>query len=122
MLTSKLKNDLKKQLLDDRQEVLRKIDRLRSSVIMDYEKGDEDEVDLERATTLGRIQELEQRLLSIDHALQRIAQGQYGLCQNCGGEIAAERLEVMPETTLCLTCKASGEHPAKPGYVISSFE
>lgn len=42
-------------------------------------------------------------------ALERIENGTYGVCTRCGAQIAAERLEAMPEASLCVTCKASEE-------------
>ena len=41
---------------------------------------------------------------AIQHALQRIVSGAYGQCVGCGEDIAAGRLEVMPEAALCLAC------------------
>jgi RNA polymerase-binding transcription factor len=38
-------------------------------------------------------------------ALARIEDGSYGQCQNCGSEIPAERLDAVPTTALCVTCK-----------------
>ena len=40
----------------------------------------------------------------IDYALARIAEGQYGLCCNCGTPIAEERLDSIPETPWCTPC------------------
>lgn len=40
----------------------------------------------------------------IDHALNRIDHGQYGLCINCGVPIDQERLKIIPETPLCTDC------------------
>lgn len=40
----------------------------------------------------------------VDHALERVAAGQYGLCESCGNSIPVERLDVLPYTTLCVTC------------------
>ncbi len=40
----------------------------------------------------------------VDHALERVAAGQYGLCESCGNSIPLERLDVLPYTTLCVTC------------------
>lgn len=48
-------------------------------------------------------------LEQIDRALQRIADGTYGKCSNCAGEIPLARLEAMPEAELCLTCKEREE-------------
>jgi RNA polymerase-binding protein DksA len=43
----------------------------------------------------------------VDAALERLKNGTYGICENCGKEIAPERLEALPYATLCLDC-ASG--------------
>ncbi|MCZ6663422.1 MAG: TraR/DksA C4-type zinc finger protein [Actinobacteria bacterium] len=40
----------------------------------------------------------------VDHALERVAAGQYGVCESCGNSIPVERLDVLPYTTLCVTC------------------
>ncbi len=45
-----------------------------------------------------------QELLQVNHALQRIAQGEYGECEECGAEINKKRLKIMPFTTLCIKC------------------
>jgi len=45
----------------------------------------------------------------IDDALDRIGQGAYGICEHCGGNISASRLEVLPSTTLCVKCKEMEE-------------
>ena len=41
----------------------------------------------------------------IDRALQRIADGTYGVCGRCGQQIPEERLAAVPYSTLCLACK-----------------
>jgi DnaK suppressor protein len=47
----------------------------------------------------------EQQLLAeIDAALQRIEDGTYGICSNCGKSISPERLEALPWATLCIDC------------------
>ena len=55
------------------------------------------------------IQDLENQLQAIEHALQNTAQGTYGICENCGQPIDPARLEIMPETTLCIRCKTTVE-------------
>ncbi|KAA3637646.1 MAG: hypothetical protein DWP92_07470 [Armatimonadetes bacterium] len=37
-------------------------------------------------------------------ALSRMSGGVYGVCETCGGSIAADRLEVMPHTRYCTSC------------------
>lgn len=51
------------------------------------------------------LQEREQgKLGQIITAFERIEEGMYGLCVECGGEIAYERLLVFPETPTCTAC------------------
>lgn len=50
-----------------------------------------------------------EKLQQIEAALQRIADGTYGKCSNCPGEIPLARLEAMPEAELCLSCKEREE-------------
>ncbi|GAB4253242.1 MAG: TraR/DksA C4-type zinc finger protein [Thermoleophilia bacterium] len=40
----------------------------------------------------------------IDRALEKIDEDTYGICDNCGRQIAEERLEVAPHSTLCIDC------------------
>lgn len=46
------------------------------------------------------------RLQKIERALERIDKGSYGTCVSCGDEIPRGRLEIMPESALCVTCAA----------------
>lgn len=42
----------------------------------------------------------------IEAALDRIANGSYGVCASCGEPIAEERLDAVPATPLCADCAA----------------
>jgi RNA polymerase-binding protein DksA len=53
---------------------------------------------------------VERVIAAIDAALQRIEDGTYGICENGGEQIPAERLEAIPWTTLCIDCKRKAEH------------
>jgi len=44
-------------------------------------------------------------LIAIEEALQRLEQGAYGLCRDCGEPIARARLEAIPWTRVCIACK-----------------
>ncbi|HBC92071.1 MAG TPA: conjugal transfer protein TraR [Pelotomaculum sp.] len=46
---------------------------------------------------------------AVDDALNRIHEGTYGVCDVCGKEIAPERLEALPSTTICRDCKEAEE-------------
>ncbi|MBI3939274.1 MAG: TraR/DksA family transcriptional regulator [Acidobacteria bacterium] len=49
------------------------------------------------------------RLLEIEAALQRIDQGDYGRCVDCGGVLPARRLEVVPWASRCTPCQEAFE-------------
>lgn len=57
--------------------------------------------------------ERERELRMVDAALQRIAEGSYGVCVDCGGAIARERLEVLPEAARCITCQRVADSRAR---------
>jgi RNA polymerase-binding protein DksA len=44
-------------------------------------------------------------LRDIEGALERIEEGTYGTCMNCGRPIAEERLTAIPWATYCIDCK-----------------
>ena len=44
------------------------------------------------------------QLQRIDGALQRIEKGEYGICLQCGEEIAVKRLEFDPTAFTCIDC------------------
>jgi len=44
-------------------------------------------------------------LAAIDAALQRIEEGTFGKCVNCGKDIGEERLAALPWATLCIDCR-----------------
>ncbi len=44
-------------------------------------------------------------LQAIEEALYRMEKGTYGVCRDCGEEIAAARLNAIPWTRVCITCK-----------------
>jgi len=67
----------------------------------------------EEATETSELEKrlaLEQRtrdvLSKVDRALHKFDEGTYGLCDKCGEAIAPERLEALPQASLCLECKA----------------
>ena len=48
-----------------------------------------------------------------ERALQTIDTAEFGLCEECGEEIAVKRLEARPETNLCIRCKEDQERAEK---------
>jgi DnaK suppressor protein len=43
-------------------------------------------------------------IASVRRALERIDEGSYGECANCGNAVAEGRLEARPEAALCIDC------------------
>jgi DnaK suppressor protein len=59
---------------------------------------------------LLRIRDRERKLIEkIKEALDRIDNGQFGVCEVCGKEIGERRLMARPVTTLCIECKKKQE-------------
>ncbi|HKK00723.1 MAG TPA: TraR/DksA C4-type zinc finger protein, partial [Desulfuromonadales bacterium] len=48
-------------------------------------------------------------LVDIDAALERVADGSYGICQRCEEPIAPRRMEVRPFSRYCIDCKTDVE-------------
>ena len=63
----------------------------------------------DRAFTL-RIRDRERQLIrKIQAAVERIEDGSYGVCEECGEEISVARLKARPVTRLCINCKSRQE-------------
>lgn len=75
--------------------------------------NDDDEHDPEGVTLssewsrmTGLLDAAKQELQQVDAALARLDAGDYGVCADCGRPIPAERLEVRPFATHCVSCAA----------------
>lgn len=47
---------------------------------------------------------MRQEVLQIDHAINLMEQGKYGVCEFCQKMISEKRLEALPYTNLCINC------------------
>jgi RNA polymerase-binding transcription factor DksA len=88
---------------DELVERLREIDdALEGTQTKDWEElateREGDEV-LEGMGTSGKAE-----IAKIQAALQRMEEGEFGICVSCGEEISQERLDVVPYTPFCRTC------------------
>ena len=63
----------------------------------------------DKATTESVQRLLDENRLQAERATSRKATGEYGVCEDCGQKISAERLEFLPEATRCVTCQARQE-------------
>ena len=58
----------------------------------------------------GRLRERERGLLTkVEGALEKLEDGIYGECENCGEDIGIKRLEARPVAELCIECKSDQE-------------
>lgn len=58
----------------------------------------------ERAQVAAVLALAQRRLVEIDEALARLADGSYGSCAQCGADIGDERLAARPSATTCIGC------------------
>lgn len=103
-----------KGILDEQLKELLSQSRDAVNQLVEVRDTDADPLDLavtesNRDFTL-RMAERERKLLSkIQHALERMNNGEYGVCESCGSPITFGRLMARPVATLCIDCKTEAE-------------
>jgi DnaK suppressor protein len=63
---------------------------------------------VERMSTTAAARSIAESIASIDHALAKMDSGTYGLCDECGREIGADRLAALPAAARCVDCARRG--------------
>ncbi len=63
----------------------------------------------EQEFTLGLLSRDGDKIRMVDMALEKIAEGSYGVCDECGGRIPKGRLEMLPESIYCVKCASKLE-------------
>jgi RNA polymerase-binding transcription factor DksA len=93
---------------------LEEIDRTRGTVeirdqyqgeeLADYDQhpGDQGTETLEQEMDATKAAILDQERSLVEQALERLADGSYGTCVDCGKEIPPARLQAMPEAIRCV--------------------
>ena len=115
-------DELHQRLKEERERLTKVLEQLRASAppigevkegspYGKKEEGAFEAFELEKRLALER--RLTGALSDVEHALGKLKQGTYGLCDNCGQPIEAARLEVLPQASLCLSCKARQAKNAK---------
>ena len=103
----------KKALDKEREQLIHQLDELgaaesgdlRSDIDFGGSFADAASVTSERTEVLGLVESLKSQLDDVDSALAHIEAGTYGICDNCGAAISADRLEFRPASILCIDCK-----------------
>jgi DnaK suppressor protein len=113
---------LRSRLESEQKRLTRELEQLKASVRPADERREgspfgKREEEAAEASELETRLELEKRIRdqlgSVEHALAKFEAGTYGLCDNCGKPIPPERLEALPQASLCLECKANQAKNAK---------
>jgi RNA polymerase-binding transcription factor len=73
-----------------------------SGLSYDSNFADSSQVTAERGEAERLATELQESLDEVEAALERLQQGNYGLCEVCGKPIGVARLEAMPAARLCI--------------------
>ncbi|WP_199257546.1 TraR/DksA family transcriptional regulator [Paracoccus binzhouensis] len=81
-------------------------DELDDPLPQDWADAAIEQEDDEVLQALGNAEQAE--LKRIEAALHRIETGDYGHCALCGEEIAAPRLDLIPDTPFCAQCAPRG--------------
>lgn len=101
---------LLEKMLND---VLRKgeetIEDMQDTMEVFADPADRATMESDRAFTL-RLRDRELKLTKkIKSAMQRIEDGTFGICDECGEDIQLPRLKARPVTKLCINCKSKQE-------------
>jgi DnaK suppressor protein len=111
-------DELRKMLVELRNEILSKIaqemgtkldEDPRMSTLSTMDIGDLSQLDFAENIDYALLQRHIERLREVEDALDRLEDGTYGICENCGAAINLERLKVLPFTTYCVSCQEQRE-------------
>jgi DnaK suppressor protein len=101
----------RKTLLDMKEKLLAKGlgKSLPEDLARPFDIGDEgDRADIERTHEVSILLSVrdKEKLLAIEEALEKLREGTYGVCEECGDDIGAGRLKAMPLARLCVPCQS----------------
>lgn len=91
-----------RRMTDQSRESLK--DTLSELSVYDNHNGDLGSETFEREKDLGILEMLESESNQITQALERIEEGNYGICTVCGQTIDPRRLDRLPYTDKCVEC------------------
>jgi DnaK suppressor protein len=89
-------------------------DRLHTQFDIPQDAGDMSIIDLLADTGLALTEINRQKLSRMDAAERKLAEGSYGICEDCDEEIDEERLKVQPYAICCVKCQERREGPSYP--------
>jgi len=105
-------NELRQRLENKKDELSARLERITANLRRGYEADSKERAkqleDSEVVDALGN--EARGEVAKISAALRRMDAGEYGLCKECGDEIAVSRLEAYPYADECIDCAEFDEH------------
>ena len=107
-------DSIRKILVDERAKLVHQLDELGSDENgdlrpdLDFGEGfaDAAAITSERTEVLGLVETLKIQLADTDAAAEKLDAGTYGVCESCGKEIGAARMEGRPTSRYCVDCKS----------------
>lgn len=100
--------DVRSRLEQERAELLARLAELGTAQVAgpayDHNFADTSQVTAERGEAEALAQSLHEALAQVEHAIAKLADGTYGVCERCGGQIGSARLEAKPAARLCIAC------------------
>ncbi len=116
MLSAERMERLRQALLTERSRLHEDLDNLQpNQSSMDTNSGvgnhpaEDASLTYEQAALLSLRRNDEATLPEVEHALQRMQRGTYGVCERCGREIDFARLKAKPHARLCMDCQKLAE-------------
>jgi DnaK suppressor protein len=106
---------LKRRLRETRDELAQLDERLEAKG--DYGLGQGDPLIVRWELNLALREKVEEKIEQLEEALQRLDEGDYGICESCQQPIDPERLEILPGAILCVKCARQAE---KDGWAAGS--
>src|SRR3954468_8425912 len=105
----KIKATLEEHLkaLRERRGTITKAPERGSGVSFGKRVGDGTTEAVSRLTDVGVVDTLNATEQRLERALEKIAEGSYGVCDRCGNPIPEKRLEAAPESVLCVACASA---------------
>ena len=101
-------SDLRAQLEAERDELRRRLAELGfgedGGLEYDGNFADSSQVTAERGEAEALARTLRETLTEVEHALSKVGEGTFGVCESCGNPIAEPRLEAMPAARFCMDC------------------
>jgi len=100
----------KNQLLDAKAHILQNVELASNELKQLQTQENNDDMDFASMRSDAMIEQVvsdqqNSELKDIEHALERISNGSYNICEMCSEKIGIARLKAKPYAKLCMTCR-----------------